>query len=112
MEDEAEAPQPTLPAVEGLQVIPRTVVPAGESEVVAMLAEQARFNDNDEMRDVAKQLWVRVIPWRRHRGDSAFAPPLSGAGRRNQTLSRQYRQATNDAKTSWAKASRRQQRQR
>jgi len=56
MEDEAEAPRPTLPPAEGLQVIPRTVVPAGESEVVAMLAEQARFNNNDEMRDVAKQL--------------------------------------------------------
>lgn len=56
MEDEAEAPRPTLPPTEGLQVIPRTVVPAGESEVVAMLAEQARFSDNEEMRGVAKQL--------------------------------------------------------
>ena len=56
MEDEAEAPRPTLPAADGLQVIPRTVVPAGESEVIAMLAEQARFSDNEEMKGVAKQL--------------------------------------------------------
>ncbi len=58
MEDEVDAPQPTLPSVEGLQVVPRTVVPVGEAEIVAMLAEQARFSDNDEMRDVAKQLLV------------------------------------------------------
>ena len=56
MEDESEAPRPTLPAADGLQVIPRTVVPAGESEVIAMLAEQARFSDNEEMKGVAKQL--------------------------------------------------------
>ena len=58
MEDETETPRPTLPAAEGLHVVPRTVVPAGESEVVAMLAEQARFNDNDQMKTVAKQLLV------------------------------------------------------
>ena len=56
MEDEVETPRmPPAPA-EGLQVVPRTVVPAGEAEVVSMLAEQARFDGNDRMRDVAKQL--------------------------------------------------------
>ena len=56
MEDDVELPRSPVPAPEGLQVIPRTVVPAGEAEVVAMLAEQARFDGNDRMRDVAKQL--------------------------------------------------------
>ena len=56
MEDEAEAPRPTLPPTEGLQVIPRTVVPAVESEVVAIFVEHARSRDNEEMRGVAKQL--------------------------------------------------------
>jgi len=56
MEDEVDTPRmPPAPA-EGLQVVPRTVVPAGEAEVVSMLAEQARFDGNDRMRDVAKQL--------------------------------------------------------
>ena len=56
MDDEAERSQPTLPAPDGLQLIPRTVVPAGEAEVVAMLAEQTRFDGNDELKDVAKSL--------------------------------------------------------
>lgn len=56
MEDESESPQPTLPSPEGLQLIPRTVVPAGEAEVVAMLAEQTRFDGNDELKNVAKSL--------------------------------------------------------
>ena len=56
MEDEAERPQQAPPQPEGLQLIPRTVVPAGEAEVVAMLAEQARFDGNEELKDVAKSL--------------------------------------------------------
>ena len=56
MEDDVELPRVPLPPSEGLQVVPRTVVPAGEAEVVAMLAEQVRFDGNDRMRDVAKQL--------------------------------------------------------
>ena len=56
MEDEVESTQPTLPSPQGLQVVPRTVVPAGEAEVVAMLAEQTRFDGNAELKDVAKSL--------------------------------------------------------
>jgi transposase-like protein len=56
MEDEEERPQQALPPAEGLQLIPRTVVPAGEAEVVAMLAEQTRFDGNDELKGVAKSL--------------------------------------------------------
>ncbi len=56
MEDETQAPRPTLPPADGLQVVPRTVVPAGESEVIAMLQEQTRFADNDEVKGLAKQL--------------------------------------------------------
>ena len=56
MEDEAERPQQAPPQPEGLQLIPRTVVPAGEAEVVAMLAEQTRFDGNDELKGVAKSL--------------------------------------------------------
>jgi transposase-like protein len=56
MEDDEIPSEPVLPPVEGLQVVPRTVVPAGESEVVAMLAEQTRFDGNNELKDVAKNL--------------------------------------------------------
>jgi len=56
MEDDEIPSEPVLPPVEGLQVVPRTVVPAGESEVVAMLAEQTRFDGNSELKDVAKNL--------------------------------------------------------
>ncbi len=56
MEDDEIPSEPVLPPVEGLQVVPRTVVPAGESEVVAMLAEQTRFDGNDELKNVAKSL--------------------------------------------------------
>ena len=56
MEDDETPSQPVLPPAEGLQVVPRTVVPAGEAEVVAMLAEQTRFSGNDELKDVAKNL--------------------------------------------------------
>jgi len=56
MEDDVESPPPTLPASDGLQLIPSTVVPAGEAEVVSMLAEQARFDGNDELKGVAKSL--------------------------------------------------------
>ena len=45
-----------LPDAQGLEVVPRTVVPAGESEVIAMLQEQTRFADNDQMKGIAKQL--------------------------------------------------------
>ena len=56
MEDESERPEPTLPPADGLQLVPRTVVPAGESEVVAMLAEQTRFSGNEELKSAAKSL--------------------------------------------------------
>ena len=56
MEDEVDRPEPVLPDSGGLQLIPRTIVPAGEAEVVAMLAEQARFGGNDALKDVAKSL--------------------------------------------------------
>tara|TARA_Y100000114_G_scaffold36894_1_gene32413 strand:- start:604 stop:1089 length:486 start_codon:yes stop_codon:yes gene_type:complete len=36
--------------------VPTAVVPAGEQEVAAMLAEQARFNDEPEMKVVATRL--------------------------------------------------------
>ena len=45
-----------LPDAQGLEVVPRTVVPAGESEVIAMLQEQTRFADNDQMKGIVKQL--------------------------------------------------------
>ena len=51
MDDDVE-----LPDAQGLEVVPRTVVPAGESEVIAMLQEQTRFADNDQMKGIAKQL--------------------------------------------------------
>ena len=56
MEDESERVGPTLPSPEGLQLVPSTVVPAGEAEVVAMLAEQTRFGSNEALKDTAKSL--------------------------------------------------------
>ncbi len=44
------------PASQSLHMVPTSVVPAGEQEVAAMLAEQARFNDEPEMKAVAGQL--------------------------------------------------------
>tara|TARA_R100001443_G_scaffold25942_4_gene39049 strand:+ start:8530 stop:9081 length:552 start_codon:yes stop_codon:yes gene_type:complete len=52
-------PAPTTeaaPANQPLHLVPTSVVPAGEQEVAAMLAEQARFNDEPEMKAVASQL--------------------------------------------------------
>ena len=55
-----ELPQPpnveAAPANQPLHVVPTSVVPAGEQEVVAMLAEQARFNDEPEMKAIATRL--------------------------------------------------------
>ena len=56
MEDDDERPEPVQLPDGGLQLIPRTIVPAGEAEVVAMLAEQTRFDGNDALKDVAKSL--------------------------------------------------------
>ena len=44
------------PANQPLHLVPTSVVPAGEQEVAAMLAEQARFNDEPEMKAIASQL--------------------------------------------------------
>jgi len=44
------------PANQPLHLVPTSVVPAGEQEVAAMLAEQARFNDEPEMKAVATRL--------------------------------------------------------
>ena len=52
-------PPPTTeaaPASQPLHLVPTAVVPAGEQEVAAMLAEQARFTDEPEMKAVASQL--------------------------------------------------------
>ena len=52
-------PAPTTeaaPANQPLHLVPTSVVPAGEQEGAAMLAEQARFNDEPEMKAVASQL--------------------------------------------------------
>ena len=50
------APTSEAPANQPLHLVPTSVVPAGEQEVAAMLAEQARFNDEPEMKAVASQL--------------------------------------------------------
>ena len=44
------------PANQPLHLVPTSVVPAGEQEVASMLAEQARFNDEPEMKAVASRL--------------------------------------------------------
>ena len=44
------------PANQPLHLVPTSVVPAGEQEVATMLAEQARFNDEPEMKAIAAQL--------------------------------------------------------
>ena len=52
-----EAPNvDAAPANQPLHIVPTSVVPAGEQEVAAMLAEQARFNDEPEMKAVATRL--------------------------------------------------------
>ena len=44
------------PANQPLRVLPKVVVPAGESEVVDMLAEQSRYADDEETKAVAVRL--------------------------------------------------------
>jgi hypothetical protein len=44
------------PANQPLKVLPRVVAPAGESEVVTMLTEQAKYADDDETKAVAVRL--------------------------------------------------------
>ena len=48
--------QTAAPANQPLHIVPTAVVPAGEQEAAAMLAEQARFNDEPEMKVVATRL--------------------------------------------------------
>jgi transposase-like protein len=62
MNDETTDELPPAPNVEAapanqpLHLVPTAVVPAGEQEVAAMLAEQTRFNDEPEMKAVATRL--------------------------------------------------------
>ena len=44
------------PANSALHVVPTTIVPAGEAEVAAMLAEQVRFSDEPETQALAYRL--------------------------------------------------------
>lgn len=44
------------PANQSLNLVPTSVVPAGEQEVATMLAEQARFTDEPEMKAIASRL--------------------------------------------------------
>lgn len=62
MSDDLQNEIPSAPHIEAapanqpLHIVPTSVVPAGEQEVAAMLAEQARFNDEPEMKAVATRL--------------------------------------------------------
>jgi len=62
MTDDSSDEMPPAPPIEAapanqpLHLVPTSVVPAGEQEVAAMLAEQARFNDEPEMKAVASRL--------------------------------------------------------
>ena len=56
MESDESNGQTISPASEPLHVVPTTVVPAGESEVAAMLAEQVRFTDEPETQALAIRL--------------------------------------------------------
>ena len=47
---------PAAPANQPLRIIPPTVVPAAEDEVIGMLAEQVRFQDEPETRATAARL--------------------------------------------------------
>lgn len=49
-------PAPVAPANEPLSVVPTTIVPVGEGEVISMLSEQARFTDEPETRALAARL--------------------------------------------------------
>ena len=49
-------PAPVAPANDPLSVVPTTIVPAGEGEVISMLSEQARFTDEPETRALAARL--------------------------------------------------------
>ena len=55
--DHNESNEQTIsPANEPMHVVPTTVVPVGESEVAAMLAEQVRFTDEPETQALAIRL--------------------------------------------------------
>ncbi len=49
-------PAPVAPANDPLNVVPTTIVPAGEGEVISMLSEQARFADEPETKALAARL--------------------------------------------------------
>ena len=46
-------PAPVAPANDPLNVVPTTIVPAGEGEVISMLSEQARLADEPETKALA-----------------------------------------------------------
>jgi hypothetical protein len=46
------------PASESLSLVPRTVVPASEDEVLSMIEEEARFCDSPQLRETAIRLLV------------------------------------------------------
>ena len=86
MTDESNVDLPPAPTTEAapanqpLHLVPTSVVPAGEQEVAAMLAEQARFHDEPEMKAVASQLLaaghsVRVTARRLGRSGGDYLGP-------------------------------------
>ena len=54
--DELKPEEVAAPASQSLHVVPTVVVPASEDEVVAMIADQARFVDDDELKRTAIRL--------------------------------------------------------
>ena len=54
--DELKPEEVAAPASQSLHVVPTVVVPASEDEVVSMIADQARFVDDEELKRTAIRL--------------------------------------------------------
>ena len=114
MEDDATAEEPISPASQTLQILPRVVAPAAEDEVVAMLVEANRYQDDAETRvlasrlleagytvqTVANRLDLRVTTvWRWANEPDVRAAIESGREQRRRTLGQDLEQAANGALT-------------
>lgn len=114
MDNDESNEQTISPANEPLHIVPTTVVPVGESEVAAMLAEQVRFTDEPEtqalairlleagytIRSVARRLSLRpATVWAWSTGTEGQTAIQAGQSRRRSALGEDLEEAAGAALT-------------